>query len=488
MELKGKTVVIAGTFSKKQWEIKNLLEGMGARVTTAVSQKTDFLVVGNKGGAKLKKAESLSIKLIDEAAFNKLIDPGNKNTVQAEEAKPEAKSVTKKVIPELPELSEQPEKPDETTEFNVSGKTVVVTGAFSQMKRDEIKLELQKRGAKVTGSVSSKTHLLVAGERAGSKLKKAEGLGIAVLREAELIKILKQKATVKVEPKPEKVAKVPAGYEGKTLSAFSGKNVCITGKLKCFKRAELKALLEVSGAKVVSSPNSKTHVMISGDKWGNKLRQAMSYDASVYTEGEILLELENRKLADFPEPADVPNGENLSKLEVLEEGEVQIKAPQGIKGKFILKWKKVAFTPHRRFLEMFGFLYEGKYQFLGELYLDDEKLKLEGDDYCYGIESFNRSHFWENGSDFDDTQLKYDGKYGFNCTALKPKTGTIEGKWSKAGNFDRLIKDGTVTSYGDVCWDEDSIWLTIKFKEKIYSFSHHSAPYFISPEDPFARI
>ncbi|HET7657062.1 MAG TPA: NAD-dependent DNA ligase LigA, partial [Bacillales bacterium] len=61
-----------------------------------------------------------------------------------------------------------------------AGKTVVLTGKLERMTRDEAKAEIEKRGGTVTGSVSSKTDLLVAGADAGSKLAKAENLGVLV--------------------------------------------------------------------------------------------------------------------------------------------------------------------------------------------------------------------------------------------------------------------------------------------------------------------
>lgn len=68
-----------------------------------------------------------------------------------------------------------------------AGKTVVLTGTLSQMGRSEAKAKLQELGAKVSGSVSAKTDLVIAGEKAGSKLSKAESLNIAVWNEAQMI-------------------------------------------------------------------------------------------------------------------------------------------------------------------------------------------------------------------------------------------------------------------------------------------------------------
>ncbi|AWP32119.1 DNA ligase (NAD(+)) LigA [Pantoea vagans] len=71
-----------------------------------------------------------------------------------------------------------------------AGKTVVLTGSLSQMNRDDAKAQLVALGAKVSGSVSKKTDLLIAGEAAGSKLAKAQELGIEVIDEAEMIRLL----------------------------------------------------------------------------------------------------------------------------------------------------------------------------------------------------------------------------------------------------------------------------------------------------------
>ncbi|MBS9429536.1 NAD-dependent DNA ligase LigA [Photorhabdus akhurstii] len=71
-----------------------------------------------------------------------------------------------------------------------SGKTVVLTGSLHQLSRDEAKAKLVALGAKVTGSVSKKTDLVIAGEAAGSKLAKANELNIPVIDEEEMIRLL----------------------------------------------------------------------------------------------------------------------------------------------------------------------------------------------------------------------------------------------------------------------------------------------------------
>lgn len=79
----------------------------------------------------------------------------------------------------------------ETIDSVFAGKTVVLTGKLHQMGREEAKEKLEALGAKVAGSVSKKTDLLIAGEDAGSKLTKAESLGIDVWDEDRLITELK---------------------------------------------------------------------------------------------------------------------------------------------------------------------------------------------------------------------------------------------------------------------------------------------------------
>jgi DNA ligase (NAD+) len=72
-----------------------------------------------------------------------------------------------------------------------SGKTVVLTGSLQKLTRDEAAERLEALGAKVSGSVSKKTDLVIAGEKAGSKLAKAQQLGIQVIEdEDELIRLL----------------------------------------------------------------------------------------------------------------------------------------------------------------------------------------------------------------------------------------------------------------------------------------------------------
>ena len=90
------------------------------------------------------------------------------------------------------DLLEEVNPPDfvlEARESRVSGKTVVFTGSLETLSRDEAKAQAESLGARVSGSVSAKTDLVVAGPGAGSKLKKAAELGIEVIDEAGWVAI-----------------------------------------------------------------------------------------------------------------------------------------------------------------------------------------------------------------------------------------------------------------------------------------------------------
>lgn len=80
----------------------------------------------------------------------------------------------------------------ENSDSYFNGKTVVLTGKLSQYTRGELKQQLEDNGAKVTGSVSKKTDILIAGEDAGSKLTKAQALEIPIINEADLDSYLAQ--------------------------------------------------------------------------------------------------------------------------------------------------------------------------------------------------------------------------------------------------------------------------------------------------------
>ncbi|EPY09434.1 NAD-dependent DNA ligase LigA [Paenibacillus jamilae] len=108
-----------------------------------------------------------------------------------------ADPINRASIDRMLELGVKPQSAEKPAEVNTDsmfyGKTVVLTGSLQLLTRDEATAKLEACGAKVTGSVSKKTDLVIAGEKAGSKLAKAEQLGIPVITdENELIQLLNE--------------------------------------------------------------------------------------------------------------------------------------------------------------------------------------------------------------------------------------------------------------------------------------------------------
>ena len=84
------------------------------------------------------------------------------------------------------------ESKEEPVGTKLSGKTFVLTGTLPTLKREEAKALIEKAGGKVSGSVSAKTSVVLAGEAAGSKLTKAQELGIQIISEEEFLKMLNE--------------------------------------------------------------------------------------------------------------------------------------------------------------------------------------------------------------------------------------------------------------------------------------------------------
>ena len=105
-----------------------------------------------------------------------------------------ASDAGKELIEELRgfELNFGEEKEAEETQASqvLAGKTIVATGSLEKFTRDEIKEAIRRHGGKPSSSVSKKTDYLLAGEKAGSKLEKAESLGVAVISEAEFLTMI----------------------------------------------------------------------------------------------------------------------------------------------------------------------------------------------------------------------------------------------------------------------------------------------------------
>ena len=81
-------------------------------------------------------------------------------------------------------------RPDENAPQPLAGKTVVVTGTLPSLSRNEAEELIRRMGGTAAGSVSKKTSYVLAGEKAGSKLDKAQALGIPVLDEAAFMALI----------------------------------------------------------------------------------------------------------------------------------------------------------------------------------------------------------------------------------------------------------------------------------------------------------
>lgn len=96
----------------------------------------------------------------------------------------------RRVVERLLEAGLRPEPEEAPRGGSFAGKTVVLTGGLAKLSRDEAKAEIERRGGKVSGSVSRKTDLVVEGEEAGSKAARARELGVKVVGEEEFLRML----------------------------------------------------------------------------------------------------------------------------------------------------------------------------------------------------------------------------------------------------------------------------------------------------------
>jgi DNA ligase (NAD+) len=163
--------------TSKKNSLERLLFGLGIRFVGSKAART--LAIEFDDIENLQQATEEDLLAVDEIG-EKMAD-----SIATYFNKPE-------VIELLDELKElglnmsykgrKPPKSEETDAF-FAGKTVVLTGKLETMARDDAKAEIEKRGGSVTGSVSKNTDVLVAGADAGSKLSKAEALGVTIWNE-----------------------------------------------------------------------------------------------------------------------------------------------------------------------------------------------------------------------------------------------------------------------------------------------------------------
>ena len=191
-KLKKEELVTLDKFGEKK--AQNLLDAVEKSKTSELYRFIYALGIPNVG---VKTAKDLvdkfkSIDGLKEATFEELISVSDVGDIVAKcvlEFFHEEKVIN--TINELLELGINPiYEEKEVIESGFSGKIVVVTGTMQKYSRSEIKSKLESLGAKVSGSVSKKTDYVIAGEEAGSKLTKAQELGVTVLTEDDFEKMI----------------------------------------------------------------------------------------------------------------------------------------------------------------------------------------------------------------------------------------------------------------------------------------------------------
>ena len=191
-KLKKEELLTLEKFGEKK--AQNLLDAVEKSKTPELYRFIYALGIPNVG---VKTARDLvdkfkSIDGLKEATFEELISVSDVGDIVAKcvlEFFHEEKVIN--TINELLALGIAPiYKEKEVIESGFSGKTVVVTGTMQKYSRSEIKSKLESLGAKVSGSVSKKTDYVIAGEEAGSKLTKAQELGVTVITEDEFEKMI----------------------------------------------------------------------------------------------------------------------------------------------------------------------------------------------------------------------------------------------------------------------------------------------------------
>ncbi|MBE9126561.1 MULTISPECIES: NAD-dependent DNA ligase LigA [unclassified Coleofasciculus] len=180
MGVKSAQKIIDAIANSKIQPWARVLYGLGIRHVGSVNAQVlsqQFPTVERLAGARVAEIEGVYGigSEIAQSVYDWFRVPSNQ--VLIERLREAGLQVTAEAGETTPEPAEQP----------LRGKTFVITGTLPTLKRDEAKELIQQAGGKVTSSVSSKTDYIVVGEDAGSKLEKAQGLGITQLSEAQLL-------------------------------------------------------------------------------------------------------------------------------------------------------------------------------------------------------------------------------------------------------------------------------------------------------------
>ena len=171
--------ILAALEKSKQNELGALLFGLGIRN------------IGEKA-AKLLAARFGTLQAVEKATREELLSIDGFGEIMAESVLQYfADENNRKLCDDLLSLGLRPWVPRQASAA-LAGMTFVVTGTLPGYSRDEIENLIEKNGGKAAGSVSKKTSYVVAGEAAGSKLAKAQSLGVPVLTEQQLLELIER--------------------------------------------------------------------------------------------------------------------------------------------------------------------------------------------------------------------------------------------------------------------------------------------------------
>jgi len=172
---------------------QNILKALELSKTTTFQRFIYALGIRHVGESTAKDL-ALAFKTIDalqDATEEQLLSVSDVGPVVANSiVKYFAEPLQRELVQQLVAAGIQWPTPESaTTATHLMGKTFVLTGTLPNLSREQASALIEQAGGKVSGSVSKKTHYLVAGDDAGSKLTKAQELGIAILTEEELLQL-----------------------------------------------------------------------------------------------------------------------------------------------------------------------------------------------------------------------------------------------------------------------------------------------------------
>jgi len=177
--------LLASIERSKQNSVERLLFGLGIRF---VGSKGALILARHFGHLdRIMEADREELESINE------IGPKMADSIVTYFAKPEVREVVERLRSAGVNFSYKGPRQAEAAESPFAGKTVVLTGTLQHFSRKEASERIEALGGKVTGSVSKNTDLLIAGEKAGSKLKKARDLGVRIIDEQTFLEMLGQK-------------------------------------------------------------------------------------------------------------------------------------------------------------------------------------------------------------------------------------------------------------------------------------------------------